>query len=115
MPPRAENPILDLVEIAREIIQDVEDDLAPDPRVLARLRMVLKAYDRVEMPFHVVDLREDYSFTVMHPLSCRPNLFACTTNAWGRETLQRADAPGSYRLDPNPDLADEWILGERVG
>lgn len=30
-------------------------------------------------PDHVIDLRED-GWTIKHPLSCRPNLFACPVN-----------------------------------
>lgn len=38
---------------------------------------------------HVIDLRAD-GFTIMHPLSCRPNLFDCIYNHEAAE-LESAD------------------------
>lgn len=64
-----------------------------------------------DVPWHVIELRED-SWTIQHPLSCRPDLFACPVN---KAALGSSGPPvlGRYEVGLN-DAGDELVIGERV-
>lgn len=51
---------------------------------------------------HVINLRED-GFTIMHPLSCRPNLFDCIYNYEARQISAGTYEPGRYYCDIGED------------
>jgi len=112
-----ENPVLDVVRVARRIRGQLSKE-AINPGEMGSLwwalDTALKDYDQVEKPYHVINLRED-GFTIQHPLSCRPNLFTCTANTWGRQELSGDEDYGSYRLDQHEDNPERWIVGDVIG
>lgn len=59
---------------------------------------------------HVIELRGD-GWTLQHPLTCRPNLFACPVNRAAEGQAHAQSGPGRYEcwLD-----GDELIIGERI-
>lgn len=71
-----------------------------------RLRALLD-----DIPHHVIQVRAT-TFTLKHPLSCRPNLFDCPFNEAGRD-LDGPPAPlGCYIV--TLDEAGGLIIGEPV-
>jgi hypothetical protein len=61
---------------------------------------------------HVIEFRED-GWTIMHPMSCRPDLFACVTNrvAEGNLRGQPFEAPGRYLCSM---IGDDLVVGARI-
>jgi hypothetical protein len=61
---------------------------------------------------HVVDLRED-GWTVMHPLSCRPNLFDCDVNKAADRDLDKPPAElGRFVCGLDGD--GQFTIGQRA-
>lgn len=58
---------------------------------------------------HTIELRED-GWTIMHPLGCRPNLFACPVNR-AAEFSEPLGALGTFRCTIEDGLL---VLGERT-
>lgn len=67
------------------------------PRDVARLLALAILAEVDGDPGHVIDLRVD-GWTIQHPLSCRPNLFACPVNRAAENDLTDcpSQAPGRY-------------------
>lgn len=109
------NPTLDVVQAAQQMLGALKDTprLGPEaafPPDLIRARQELSQavgeFFRVEKVYHQVKISYDGWF-VMHPLSCRPNLFECgATYHPDRELV-----PGLWRLEL---VGDEWELVERL-
>jgi hypothetical protein len=110
--PMGLNPVLDVVRAARLMRRNLGGLAGEKGEIGAAwwaLDTALNDFDRVEKPHHVVDLRED-DFTIQHPLTCRPNLFACTANSWVREEGPFDLELGPYQLTPTKDGG--WEVGE---
>lgn len=106
----SDNPVLDVVEAARRVrlmtVEMAADHQGELGAAWSALDTALDAYDQVEKPYHVVKI-DHTSWFVMHPLSCRPNLFECgATYHPDRELV-----PGMWRLEL---VGDEWELVERL-
>lgn len=65
---------------------------------------------------HVIEFRAD-GWTIKHPLSCRPDLFACRVNRVGGAQLRVLDGPpvppGRYACELN-DAGDRFLIGDRL-
>jgi hypothetical protein len=66
-------------------IEQLKDEVARLREENRQLRQQLEDAER-GTGRHIVELRED-GFTIMHPLSCRPNLFDCVYN-WAAAVLE---------------------------
>jgi hypothetical protein len=66
-------------------------------REVARLTAALEELTGDSETRHIIDIRVD-SWTLKHPVSCRPDLFNCPVNRAAEETLvsRRRHAPGKY-------------------
>jgi hypothetical protein len=63
---------------------------------------------------HVIEFRAD-GWTIMHPLACRPDLFACPVNRVAGVGLTEPPAAlGRYEVSLN-DAGDQLLIGDRVG
>jgi len=61
---------------------------------------------------HVIEVRET-GWTIMHPLACRPNLFACEVNRAAERDLTEAPAVlGRFRCDA---ATGRFAIGAAVG
>jgi hypothetical protein len=74
----------------------------------------LDAAERVINRPHIIDLRED-GWTIMHPPSCHPDLFACLVNRAAGQDLAEPppEAPGRYFCDLDGD--GFLAIGEPAG
>ncbi|MDG4749338.1 hypothetical protein O7630_34615 [Micromonospora sp. WMMD718] len=76
---------------------------------------IIRAADGASSEAHVIEFRAD-GWTIQHPLSCRPNLFACRVNRAAERDLANIDRPpflGRYECAAN-DLGDRLHIGDRV-
>lgn len=62
---------------------------------------------------HLIQFRED-GFTIQHPLSCRPNLFACAVNRVAHTDLAEPPAHGVFEARLN-EAGDRLLVGDRMG
>jgi hypothetical protein len=110
--PMGENPVLDVVRAARLMRRELGGLAGEKGEIGAAwwaLDTALQDFDRVEHAYHVVHLRER-DFVIMHPLTCRPNLFDCDSNDWVRAEGPFDDLePGHYQLIDAGD--GNWEIG----
>ena len=85
----------------------------PDDRMLKAYGQALLASLDID-PRHIIDFRDD-GWTIQHPLTCRPNLFACPVNrAAGQQvTAEPATGLGRYACWLHEDDG-LLVLGDRV-
>ncbi|MDR7278913.1 ANTAR domain-containing protein [Catenuloplanes atrovinosus] len=99
---------------AHRLIQRLAMDLRLDAAKAGEiLRLGVAAWS--EDPVHVIEFRET-TWTLKHPVACRPNLFECPLNPLA-EAMVDADgwplALGRYECDIN-DLGDRLLIGDRI-
>jgi hypothetical protein len=88
----------------------------PARAVLAALAAAGRLAPVDDDPRHVIEFRPD-GWTIMHPLSCRPNLFECPVNRVAEMDLGALGGPpvppGRYECELN-DLGDRLLIGDRI-
>jgi hypothetical protein len=74
--------------------------------LLEEIRTLKEQLAKVSGPdFHIIELREDTGWTIMHPMACRPHLFDCPLNiaALNADSFGAIAAPGRYRCELTSD------------
>jgi hypothetical protein len=102
----------------REASAHVEPDgyeVTPPRHYWEVMEEVIRAADTAADSRHVVEFRAE-GWTIMHPLSCRPNLFACRVNRAAEQDLRQPPGVlGLYECDVNDvDLGDRFLILDRV-
>lgn len=72
-------PLADVEEIPSEAFRVTVRAWNLRDACLAAAELQLNSWHHGETAEHTIELRED-GWTIMHPLSCRPHLFACPAN-----------------------------------
>jgi hypothetical protein len=94
------------VTITRTFIVDYEDEThIASGEYLGRQIWYAKSVHAIELAEdrHKIELRYD-GFTIMHPLSCRPNLFDCDYNFAAKDALSVGEVPnGVYYCSVNSE------------
>lgn len=75
---------------------------------VGRLRIVLS-----ESPEHVIEFTEQ-GWTIMHPIACRPDLFACPVNRAAGDTVRKGAPPDNGRYVCSLDEDGQFVVGRRV-
>lgn len=74
---------------------------------------IIRAADSASSESHIIAFRPG-GWTLQHPLSCRPNLFACPVNQVAEASLDGPVCPpGRYECSVN-DIGDRLLIGDRV-
>lgn len=92
---------------------DVNARETPEPLPAAEADKVARAHAQYfQAERHVIDLAAD-SWTIKHPLSCRPNLFDCPVNQAAERDLTEPPAePGRHLCDV--DGTGRLVIGNAV-
>lgn len=109
-----ESPAMQIDRLGNFIIQTVPGEPSrPEGAIDCAIRL-LGVYEG-SLPHHIANIDKDGSWTIQHPLSCRPRLFDCLVNRVMEQTedlRMRIPESGTYVVA----LDDEGALtiGERV-